>query len=193
MGKFNLNKISYNSPVILTFVLISLGALILNFLTGGYTNTMFFCVYRSSFADPLTYVRLVGHVFGHAGFDHFFGNMLLILLLGPILEEKYGSKTIALLIFFTAIVTGLFQITFSNNGLLGASGIVFMFIILTSVVNIQKGKIPLTLILIFIMYIGNEIILGITSVDNVSRITHILGGILGAIFGYVLNARKNIK
>ncbi len=185
-----MNKISYNSPVILTFVLISLGALILNFVTGGLTNTLFFSVYRSSFTDPLAYVRLIGHVFGHANFEHYFNNMLIILLIGPILEEKYGSKTMVWLIGFTAVITGLFQVIFFSSGLLGASGIAFMMIILTSVVNIQKGKIPLTLILVSVMYIGNEIFLGLTSVDNVSRITHILGGILGAVFGYVLNSKK---
>ncbi len=185
-----MNKISYNSPVILTFVLISFTALVLNFVTGGLTNELFFSVYKSSFVDPLGYIRLIGHVFGHANFEHFFGNMLIILLVGPILEEKYGSKAIAWLILFTALFTGIFQVIFSNNGLLGASGLAFMMIILTSVVNIQKGKIPLTLILVSVMYIGNEIILGFTSVDNVSRITHILGGILGAVFGYILNINK---
>ncbi len=188
MGK--MQKVSYNSPVILTFFLISLSALILNFVTLGKTNELFFSVYKSSFTDPLTYVRMVGHVFGHANFSHFFGNMLIILLIGPILEEKYGSKTIAILILFTAVITGIFNVVFTNNMLLGASGIAFMFTILISVVNLEKGKIPLTLILISVMYIGNEVFLGITSDDNVSRMTHILGGALGAVFGYVLNAKK---
>ncbi len=184
-----MNKISYNSPVVLTFVLISLVALIMNFITGGLTNALFFSVYRLSFTDPLAYIRIIGHVFGHANFEHFFNNMLIILLIGPILEEKYGSKIMIWLILFTAFITGLFQIIFFNTGLLGASGIAFMMIILTSIVNIQKGKIPLTLIIVSVMYIGNEIFLGLTSVDNVSRITHILGGILGAIFGYILNTK----
>ncbi len=188
MGK--IKKLSYNSPVVLTFFFISLGALILNIITMGTTNELFFSVYKSSFANPLTYVRMVGHVFGHANFEHFFGNMLIILLIGPILEEKYSSKTIALLILFTAVITGLANMLFTNNMLLGASGIAFMFIMLTSIVNLEKGKIPLTLILISVMYIGNEIYLSITSVDNVSRITHIIGGVLGAVFGYVLNTKK---
>ncbi len=191
MGK--MQKLSYNSPVILTFFLISLGALILNIVTAGNTNQMFFSVYKSSFTDPLTYVRMVGHVFGHANFSHFFNNMLIILLIGPILEEKYGSKTIALLILFTAIITGLFNVVFTNNALLGASGVAFMFTILISVVNLEKGKIPLTLVLISIMYIGNEVFLGLTSSDNVSRMTHIIGGLLGAVFGFMLNAKKGKK
>ncbi len=185
-----MKKISYNSPVILTFFFISLGALILNTITMGNTNILFFSVYESSFANPLTYIRLVGHVFGHVNFSHFFSNMLVLLLIGPILEEKYSSKIIAILIVVTAVITGLFNMIFTDNMLLGASGIAFMFIMLISTVNFEKGKIPLTLILISIMYIGNEIFLGLTSADNVSRITHILGGVIGAIFGYVLNAKR---
>ena len=66
-------KISFNSPVILGFAVICFGALILGVITGGRTNNMFFSVYRSSLLDPLTYVRFVGHVFGHAGWEHFLG------------------------------------------------------------------------------------------------------------------------
>ncbi len=191
MGK--MQKISYNAPVILTFFLISLSALVLNIFTAGNTNEMFFSVYKSSFTNPLTYVRLIGHIFGHINFEHFFNNMLIILLIGPILEEKYGSKIILMLILFTAVITGLFNIIFTNNALLGASGIAFMFTILISVVNLEKGKIPLTLVLISIMYIGNEVFLGITSADNVSRMTHIIGGLLGAMFGFILNSKKGRK
>lgn len=44
--------------------------------------------------SPLFYVRLFGHVLGHASWDHFTGNILLILVIGPMIEEKYGSKKI---------------------------------------------------------------------------------------------------
>ena len=81
-----MKKLQYNSPVILTFFLLSLGVLVLDWITGGWTTLHAFCVYRSSMADPLFYVRLFGHVLGHAGFDHFLGNMLLLLVIGPPLE-----------------------------------------------------------------------------------------------------------
>ena len=74
-----MKKLQYNSPVILTFFLLSLGVLLLDWITGGWTTLHAFCVYRSSLADPLFYVRLFGHVLGHADFDHFLGNMLLII------------------------------------------------------------------------------------------------------------------
>ncbi len=185
-----MKRISYNSPVILTFVLISLFSLILGAITNGVSTQYFFSVFRSSFSDPLSYVRIFTHVLGHANFEHFFSNMLIILLIGPVLEEKYGSKIILYLIIFTALITGLFNIIFFETSLLGASGIAFMFILLASFVNIKRGEIPLTLILISLMYIGNEIYLGLTRPDNISRITHIIGGILGAFFGFILNTDR---
>ena len=62
-----MKKLQYNSPVILTFFLLSLGVLLLDWLTSGWTTLHAFCVYRSSLADPMFYVRLFGHVLGHGG------------------------------------------------------------------------------------------------------------------------------
>ena len=45
--------IQYNSPVVLTFSLLSLGALLLGELTGGASTGLLFCVYRSPLTDPL--------------------------------------------------------------------------------------------------------------------------------------------
>ena len=73
-------QLQYNSPVILNFTLLSLAVLALNFLTNGLTNQLFFSVYRGSLTDPLFYFRLVGHVLGHADWDHFLGNMLPVTL-----------------------------------------------------------------------------------------------------------------
>ena len=58
--------IRFNAPVILSFALLSLIALLLGKWTNGATTTQFFSVYRSSLADPLTYVRFFGHVLGHS-------------------------------------------------------------------------------------------------------------------------------
>lgn len=84
-------KITFNSPVVLGFIFISLGVLILGFLTRGTSNELLFMTYHSSLTNPLTYVRLFTHVLGHSGWAHYIGNASYILLLGPALEEKYGS------------------------------------------------------------------------------------------------------
>lgn len=185
-----LKKITYNSPVILTFVVISFLALLFGYVTGGASTNLLFCVYRSSFLNPLTYVRLFGHVLGHANLEHFVNNMLYILLLGPILEEKYGSRKMLIMILITAFVTGLINTLFFSTGLLGASGIVFMMIVLSSMVSFQKGQIPLTMILVVILYLGNEVIAGVFTADNVSQLTHVLGGICGGICGWFYNKNE---
>ena len=77
--------------MILTFFLLSLLVLFLDQWTGGWSTMHLFCVYRSSLKDPLFYIRLLGHVLGHASWDHFLNNMLLLLVIGPPMEEKYGS------------------------------------------------------------------------------------------------------
>ena len=167
-------KISFNSPVILTFTAICLAALILGQLTGGHTTRMFFSVYRSSLLNPLTYVRFIGHVFGHSGVSHFMGNIMLILVIGPLLEEKYGSADMIFLIVSTAIITGVVHfIFFPHVMLLGASGVAFAMILLASFTSIKDGSIPLTFILVFVLYIGEQVYDSIFVSDNISHLTHI--------------------
>lgn len=181
-------KVSFNSPVILSFAFVCLWVLILDkFFAGTFTHLLF-SVYRSSWLDPLTYIRLIGHVFGHADWNHFFSNMMIFLVIGPVLEEKYGSANILLVIIVTAIVTGIiYMIVFPDSVLLGASGVVFAFILLVSITGLKEGEVPLTFLIVAFIYIGQQIYQGIFIHDNVSNFTHILGGIMGSGFGYTLN------
>jgi len=185
-------KITWNSPVVLTFVAICLVATVLGYITGGKSTQLFFMTYHSSLKSPMTYLRFITHIFGHAGWEHFVGNMSYILLLGPMLEEKYKSKELLEVIAITAIVTSLINyIFFPNIALCGASGVVFAFILLSSFTSFKEGEIPLTVILVAVFFIGQQIIQGILVVDNVSNLAHIIGGVIGGLSGYVLN-RKTV-
>ncbi len=184
-------KIVFNSPVVITFTVICFIVTVLGIITGDLTNRLFFSVYRASLADPLTYFRFIGHVFGHVGFEHFIGNTMLLLLIGPLLEEKYGSKKIVFIIAATAIVTGIIQFIFFGGMLLGASGVVFAFILLSSITSLKGDGIPVTFILVTVLYIGGEVFSGIFESDNVSQITHIVGGIVGAFIGFGISKQKN--
>lgn len=195
MSKNSPNKsvriISFNSPVILGFTAICLVALLLDILTHGASNNLVFSVYRSSMANPLTYVRFFGHVFGHASWEHFINNIMYILLIGPLLEEKYGSTDTVMIIIITALATGLINfIFFPQIQLLGASGVVFAFILLSSFTGFQEGKIPVTFILVAAIYIGQQVYNGVFTNNNISELTHIIGGIIGSIFGFVENKIK---
>lgn len=186
-------RLQYNSPVILTLTLVSALVVLLTGSGLGESTTLtsvqsWFAVGGPlvSLSNPLSWAHLFTHVLGHAGWEHYIGNFMLILLIGPILEEKYGSKDLLLMIVFTAVITGFLQIIlFPNQVLLGASGIVFMLIILGSITNYQAGKIPLTFILVMVLYIGKEVYSSFGA-DQVSQFAHIIGGICGAIFGFVI-------
>ena len=177
-------KLQYNSPVVLTFALVSLAALLLGKLTDGWTTQHLFSVWHSPLSDFLTYPRFILHVLGHADYSHYIGNMMMILVVGPSLEEKYGSRNLLNAIIITALVSGVIHWAFfPGSALLGASGIVFMMIVMASLAGMRDGGIPITLILVLILYLGGEIVDGIMLSDNVSQLTHIVGGICGAFLG----------
>lgn len=178
-------RLDFNSPVVLGFTFISAFALFLNNLTGGASNRLLFTVYATSFTDPLAYVRVFTHVLGHANLNHFVGNMTLFLLLGPMLEEKYGSLDLFFMIVITAFTAGVVNIfCFPTTGLLGASGVVFAMIIASSLTGMKDGKIPLTFVLVTFIYLGDEVA-SLFADDNISQLGHIGGGIMGAIMGTV--------
>ena len=184
------NHLTYNAPVTLTFVFLCLGATLLGRMSGGAFTRKFFSTYRMPLVDPLLYMRLLTHVLGHAGWEHFLGNATYLLLLGPMLEEKYGSEFLVHLIVRTALVTGLFNnILFPHVALCGASGVVFAFIVLASFTEFRAGEIPLTFVLVIVFYVGQQIVLGLLVQDNVSNLSHILGGLMGAVEGYRFNRR----
>ena len=184
-------RISLNAPVTLTFVLICLVAQLLSILTHGQSNRVLFSVYRSSLLNPLTYLRCICHIFGHSGWDHLIGNMMYILILGPMLEEKYGASNMIFVILATAVATGLAAMILTPGVmLLGASGVVFAMILLSSITVREDHTIPLTFLLVAVLYIGQQIYQGVFQKDSVSQLTHIIGGAVGSVLGFVMNRLK---
>lgn len=184
-------KITYNAPTTLTFVLLCLLVTLLGVVTGGLSTQAFFMTYHSSLTNPMTYLRLFTHVLGHAGWEHVIGNASYLLLLGPLLEEKYGSKKMVQTIIITAFTTGLVNyIFFPQVALCGASGVVFAFILMASFTSFRSGEIPLTFILIAVIYIGQQVYEGVFVSDDISNMAHIVGGLVGSIVGYNLNLNR---
>ena len=194
-------RITYNAPVILTYTLICVVITALDssvFMSAdnspGGLSKFLFMVYPFGTAEmypgnPLSYFRLFSHAMGHANWAHLVGNFSFILLLGPILEEKYGSKLILLLLFITAFITGILNAALFNNALLGASGEVFMMILLVSFTNARRGTIPLTFILVALLFLGKEIYGALMTEDQISQFAHIIGGVCGGIFGYIISPK----
>ena len=184
-------RISFNAPAILSFALLCVVVQLVSMLTKQASTNLLFSVYRSSFANPLTYVRCFTHVLGHSGWDHLMGNMMYLLILGPMLEEKYGTANMIFVILATALVTGVINlIFFPTTRLLGASGVVFAMILLSSITTTKDRSIPVTFILVALLYIGQQVYQAIFVKDNISQMAHIVGGLVGTGLGFTMNRLK---
>ena len=185
-------KIRYNAPTVLTFAIISTALLIVNqTIFRGIIPAWFTVGGRGSF-NPATvhsWVTIFTHVLGHVEWNHLFANFAFILILGPILEESYSSRLLLVMIILTALVTGVLNVLLFKTALLGASGVVFMMILLASFTNFSKGEIPLTFILVLIIYLGREFVHSF-STNNISEFAHIVGGFCGSLYGFFRPGKK---
>jgi len=180
-------RIRYNSPVILTFAIVCAIVLLIDQISGGALIRTFFTLYPDfNAASPLSWLRMFTYVIGHANWNHLISNFSFILLIGPVLEEKYGSLPLLLMMAVTAVATAILNILVVRTGLYGASGIVFMLILLSSFTNIRQGEIPLTFILIVVLYLVREFVNALTP-NTVSQLAHIVGGIIGGMFGFIVS------
>jgi rhomboid protease GluP len=183
-------RIRYNAPVILTYALLCAVVLLIDTITGGAFVRAFFVLPPSlAGSGILGWMRMVTYVIGHANWTHLISNFSFILLIGPVLEEKYGSLPLLLMMLVTALATAVLNLLLVHTGLYGASGIVFMLILLSSFTNIRQGEIPITFILIIALYVVREFLNALTP-DTVSQLAHIAGGIVGGLFGFLLARDK---
>lgn len=180
-----ISKFDYNAPIILTYFFICLIILIIDKLCKGKFSATFFTTYKNdSLLNPLTYFKLVSHSLGHADWDHLYSNFIKILLIGPLIEEKYGSINLLIAMVLTSLIIGIVNRLLGKGGILGASGVAYMLIILSSFVNMENGKIPITLTLIILFFVVDEVIkLFRRKKDGVSHLGHVTGAICGVIFG----------
>ena len=180
-------RIRYNAPFTLTFSLVCVVILAANqYLVPTLIRDWFTVGGRGSFHpnDPASYVRLVSYVFGHSNWTHLIGNLMTLILIGPILEEKYQTATLLVMVVITALITSIVNVLFFTTALLGASGIVFLMILLVSFTNIRSGEIPLTFVAVLALYLGQQVFDAFKN-DNISQFAHIIGGLCGSLFGFL--------
>jgi membrane associated rhomboid family serine protease len=178
-------KLTWNAPVTLSLVGLSTLVLVLTAVLGPWFTEWFFVLYPDrGWLNPLSLLSMVTYPLGHASWNHLAGNMTFLLLLGPLLEEKYGSKDMAIMMAVTTVIIAIVNNLFFSTGLLGASGLVFMVIVLSSFTNLRQGAIPVTAVLVAILFLGKEFLAGFSS-DTISQMAHIMGGVCGLVFGFL--------
>jgi membrane associated rhomboid family serine protease len=180
-------RIRYNSPVILTYALACAVVLLIDQVSGGvFIRNFFLLTPDFDSGSFLSWLRLFTYVVGHQSWTHLVSNFSFILLIGPVLEEKYGSLPLLGMMLVTALATAALNLLVVRTGLYGASGIVFMLVLLSSFTNIRQGEIPITFIFIVALYIVREFVNALNP-DTVSQLAHIFGGVIGGAFGFLFS------
>lgn len=176
-------KITFNSPFVLTFALLATFVLIISISVGGPLRILTLDG-NFNFSAWQSYVGLLLYPLSHASVTHLVSNFGIILLIAPLLEKKYGWSKLCLMSVLTTVIIGIAHIILSNQGLIGASGLVFLYIVLASLVNASGKEVPLTFILVVIMFLGQEILASFKP-DQISQLAHIGGGIMAIVFRYI--------
>lgn len=179
-------RIHYNAPVVLTFSLLAIAVVVLSATLMPRLNLQYFAagggMNWSSVGD---WFRLFSHVLGHGGWSQLAAQLPFILLLGPLLETRYGSGRMLLLILVTALATGLINLLLFRTGLMGADGVVLMLILLSAMADDRAGSLPLSFLLLAVIFLGHEVML-ILRDGSLAQLAQLLGGLIGAGTGLVL-------
>lgn len=179
MSKF---AITFNAPLTLGFAFVCIGIYMAAF-TAFIPVEMLVLKPVFDFRSWQSWLSLLSYATAHADTAHLLGNLSFILLLGPMLEQKYGDRSLAVMMLITTLLTALVNLFIFKQALIGSSGLVFMMVMLTSFANMKRNTIPLTFLLVGFLFLGKEVLESYKD-DNIAQFAHITGGICGSVFGF---------
>ena len=191
--KFNL-KFSYDAPVTLSFVIICALLFLLNTLVikNGALGKILASPTTQAGAlpfivkQPVSYLRLLLYIFGSGEVNNFITYILIVLLLGPAMEERYGSVIIGIMIFVAALFSGVLNACFCVESLTGPVPVVCMMIFLTAFMSFSNKTVPITFLATIIFFVYFSITSGIGAVR---LIICIAGGLCGSLFAFLTSPK----
>lgn len=178
---------------------------------------MFGLAPQDLFVKPYT---LITHMFLHADLIHFYGNILMLAIIGMVVEPKIGPVKF----FLVYLLSGLCAIPFSflmeyliqtSVTLVGASGAIFgtMFlagtiagweeiwgvlipvlnfvIIPIDVVTLRNIKVPLFIAILF-YFLMNLVLMLVNLPFSIGELAH-FGGLVGGILAFVFILPEELK
>lgn len=191
-------KFHYDSPVMLTFAFVTLIVFILDaFALKGKLKDMWLVTptaaggqFPFSFSDFPSILRLFIHVFGYSQNEVLICNLIFILLLGPQMEERYGSVIIGIMIFVSALFSGVLNACFCKNAVCGAEPVVFMLILLWTMMQLSRSKISASAIAVIALFIAMLIFRknpnGVVGVAVIAA-----GGLCGSLFAFLTSPKAH--
>lgn len=144
----------------------------------------------SSMLSPLFYLRLFSHCLGHASWTHLSGNLSIITIVGPTCEMAFGTWPLMVFMLLTAFSTGFVHYATILAGLqidravMGASGLLFMLLVLAPSRDHPEGKIRASFIFLMFFWVWKEFV-GIVGAanDGISHEAHAVGAVVGGLVG----------
>ena len=182
-------KLYWAAPVVSGYALLCFAVMFVHSILPDKADLTFMSWFRSpmrmffQWEDMKTYVQFLTHVVGHANWSHFGNNFVFLMLLGIQAEEHYGSKLIFKLIVLTSLSISLINIVITGTPVIGASGIVFLFITLSLFADREEKRAPVEAVIMSVYFIGREVV-DMFGVDRTSQLAHFLGAVIGFIYGY---------
>ncbi len=134
--------------------------------------------------------RLFTAMFLHASLLHLFSNMIFLFLFGVGIESNYSKWEYLMIYFISGIVGNILSLFLLNlNAIsLGASGYIFGLIGAAIMSYIRFDKSALLFGLIYLLFF-----LSMSTGENINIISHLGGGFIGLLLGYLINKNKNIE
>ena len=179
-------SVHVDSPLVLSIAAI---CLFVQLGIGEQTRQTLFAIGKTSTLTPSGAFRVVGQLFGHSSWSHLNGNLLLMLVAGPPVESAFGAARLSKIILWVAIATSGSHMLWgpAASVQLGASGVVFAFILLNSLLQRQAGSVPLTFLATCMLWLGGELL---NPQTGTAHSAHLVGACVGTWFGHKVVVQK---
>lgn len=201
--KFSL-KFAYDAPVTLSFAFISIVLFVIDLILKKVDLSLLILSSPTSakgslpfeLNNALSYFRILLYGFGGTT-PVLIYNLIFVLLLGPGIEEKYGSVVIGIMMMFSSLFAGVLNSCFGTIPLKGCVSMVFMLIFLNSFTSFTNKKVPLSFITVFVLFILSQIYTE-PKMNALQFFINIAGGLCGSLFAFLASpkaksARKTAK
>jgi membrane associated rhomboid family serine protease len=180
-----LKLVSFESTFTIILILVSfIGITLSTTILPGFNET-FFCAHGHKID-----LGIITHIFGHSSWKHFLNNVVFIAMIGPSVEDKYGTVYLMFMTLITSLITGICTSIVGCNSY-GMSTIVYMYVILNTFQS-DKGGIPFTSIILLLAYVLPEVIKVFSANDLIGHREHVLGAICGLLFGIITKVLSKV-
>ena len=180
-------SVSFDSPVGLVLVILLVVMAIIERLVPSI-DWLFVCPCKAGnsaafdYRNVADYFRILLYPFGFSSWNQLTANLVFILLLFPKIESVFGKLFSSMLVLITVAFAGVICVCFSNSVIYGTSGIVCMLLILAIFISADKRQIPLSYILLAVIYFAREIV-SIIDTNTIEVFCHFAGSLAGSLVG----------